>query len=288
MASSNNALWIGAIVIVAALTAVELMSTKEESASKSIDNDTVAGSTSPVSPQFDAGQIATGSAEAPGNETALAESVEPGFQFETESEFASDLIVNLDNPQANVAAIAESQQSEPTIDAADNAEEMLTTSLPIDNTQAAKAESVAAAPTETAVQSIEKTIAEKSAPIEVTVDTSLARAVEHAEAEETPVHAATSSKISQHLAAAEKAIKALRMTTPAGDNAYEHYQSVLAIDPNNAEARAGIEKMVDMYVHFSEKAITDNQLNTARVYLRRAENLLPGSPKLNNLRAKLN
>ena len=77
------------------------------------------------------------------------------------------------------------------------------------------------------------------------------------------------------------------MTTPAGDNAYEHYLSVLAIDPDNAEAHAGIEKMVDMYIYFTEKAIVEDQLNTARVYLQRAEHLRPGSPKLKNLRAEL-
>ena len=277
MASSNNALWIGAIVIVAALTAVELMSTNDTNSA--VDNDTAVSSAAPASPQFDAGQIATGSTETNSNEPALAESVESGFQFDTESEFASDLIVNLDNPQ-----------SEPKMDAAGNAEEKLTaTGLSADaadDVQTAETENIVPVPAEIAVQSAEEIILEKLAPIEAPGDASPTQAVEHIAAEETPAHASISSDISQHLAAAEEAIKALRMTTPAGNNAYEHYQSVLAIDPDNAEAQAGIEKMVDMYVYFAEKAITENQLNTARVYLQRAENLLPDSPKLNNLRAR--
>lgn len=263
MASSNNALWIGAIVIVAALTAIEFMSTRDNAddadTAELISSNTDSGSMAPVSPQFDAGKLAMGTAETTttinGNNTSLlTDNIESGFQFDTESEFASNLIVDLDNPHAQVAAITRSLRSQPETDTA-----------------------------EASVLSTKEEMTEKPTLTEAADNSASIHPFEQTEVEETPAH----SNISQHLAAAEEAIKALRMTTPAGDNAYEHYLSVLAIDPDNAEAHAGIEKMVDMYIYFTEKAIVEDQLNTARVYLQRAEHLRPGSPKLKNLRAEL-
>ncbi len=94
--------------------------------------------------------------------------------------------------------------------------------------------------------------------------------------------------IEQHLAAAEESFNALRMMTPPGNNAYEHYQAVLAIDPNNAAANAGIQKMVDKYVGLAQNAVAGGNLSKARVFVDRAETLSPGTPKLANLRNMLN
>ncbi|MEK7772468.1 MAG: serine/threonine protein kinase, partial [Pseudomonadota bacterium] len=44
--------------------------------------------------------------------------------------------------------------------------------------------------------------------------------------------------IKRHLAAAEKAIKAGRLTTPLKDNAYSYYRMILAMESSNAEALA--------------------------------------------------
>ncbi|MCB1985367.1 MAG: hypothetical protein H6936_04810 [Burkholderiales bacterium] len=293
MASSNNALWIGAIVIVAALTAVELMSNRDNVDTADLaDDGTVAGSIEPVSPQFDAGQIATGTAETTAtmdissddNETADAEPIESGFQFDTDSEFASNLIVDLDNPEAHVAAITQDLQNELEADATENIENIRPMDLSADEVQSMEIDHAAAAPVETAARSTEEIMVDDESALTETIDDS---APVLSETEKTHDHSAESSTIAQHLAAAEKAVQALRMTTPAGDNAYEHYQAVLAADPDNAEARAGIAKMVDMYIYFAEKAIADDQLNTARVYLQRAEYLQPDSPKLRNLRTEL-
>lgn len=93
--------------------------------------------------------------------------------------------------------------------------------------------------------------------------------------------------IKAHLAAAEKAMRAERLTTPRKDNAFKYYQRVLEADPDNAEALAGLQKIVNRYVQFIAKARVDGKLNEARLYLQRAESVLPDDPELHRIRAEL-
>ncbi|PTN12411.1 hypothetical protein [Nitrosomonas aestuarii] len=272
MANSSNALWIGGIVIVAALTAVELLSSRDnDDTIEAIDSGTVAGAVPPASPQQDAGQIAMGATDTAGtpgadNKSEFTEMYKPDPEYDASSEYASDLIVDLDNPEANIATATDQ----------------------LKNLQD-EVESSAAKMAGTLNQLDESLLAEEAPAQPAGDEFADIRPLSDADDEEHEMQSTASHHaISQHLAAAEEAIKALRMTTPAGDNAYEHYQAVLAIDPNNAKAHAGIEKMVDIYVYFVEKAIAEDELNNARVYLQRAENIKPGSSKLKSLRAELN
>ncbi|MEI2658637.1 MAG: protein kinase [Nitrosomonas sp.] len=93
--------------------------------------------------------------------------------------------------------------------------------------------------------------------------------------------------IRKHLDAAKKAWKKGHLTTPNEDNAHKYYQMVFAMEPDNAEARAGLRKIVDRYVQFIEKAKTEGKLNMVRLYLQRAESVLPDDPKLQNIRKEL-
>lgn len=90
-----------------------------------------------------------------------------------------------------------------------------------------------------------------------------------------------------YLAAAKQAMKAVRLTTPAGDNAYKYYQMVLAIEPDNAEARAGLQKIVDRYVWFLQKSRAEGKLSAAMRALQKAESVLPDDPRLQSIRAEL-
>ena len=76
-------------------------------------------------------------------------------------------------------------------------------------------------------------------------------------------------------------------TTPLQDNAHKYYQMVLATEPDNAEARAGLQKIVDRYVQFIEKAKSEGKLNMVSLYLQRAESVLPDDLKLQNIRKEL-
>lgn len=114
------------------------------------------------------------------------------------------------------------------------------------------------------------------------VDASLSQSAE----QDSAVKPINAGLIKKHLVAAEKAMKAERFTTPARDNAYKYYQMVLAIEPNNAEALAGLQKMVDRYIQFIEKSKAEGKLDTAKLYLQRAESILPDDPKLQKIRAE--
>lgn len=102
-----------------------------------------------------------------------------------------------------------------------------------------------------------------------------------------PESATGDGSIRSHLEAAETAIAALRLTTPAENNAYRHYQAVLALDPENAEAEAGIQRIVDLYVWLIEKAIAERRFRRAAIYLARAEAVSPNAPSLQKVRTEL-
>ncbi len=93
--------------------------------------------------------------------------------------------------------------------------------------------------------------------------------------------------IKSHIAAAEEDLAALRLTTPAGDNAYQHYQAVLAAEPGHTRAREGIQRVVDQYVRLIRRVVQEGRLDRARVYLDRAETVLPSAPSLQSLRKEL-
>lgn len=102
-----------------------------------------------------------------------------------------------------------------------------------------------------------------------------------------PVQPIDEGLIKKYLAAAEKAMAAERFTTPARDNAYKYYQMVLAMEPNNTEALAGLQRMVERYIQFIEKSKAEGKLDAAKLYLQRAESVLPDEPKLQKIRAEL-
>jgi Protein kinase domain len=112
-------------------------------------------------------------------------------------------------------------------------------------------------------------------------------AAQSARQQATPKPAADDDTIQSHLTAAEEAVTALRLTTPPENNAYRHYQAVLALDPENAEAQAGIQRIVDMYVWFIDRAIAKRRFRRATIYLARAEAISPNAPNLQRVRTKL-
>jgi len=93
--------------------------------------------------------------------------------------------------------------------------------------------------------------------------------------------------IKSHIAAAEEDLAVLRLTTPAGDNAYQHYQAVVAAEPGHTQAREGIQRIVDQYVWLIRRDVQEGRLERARVYLNRAETVLPSAPSLQSLRKEL-
>ncbi len=70
-------------------------------------------------------------------------------------------------------------------------------------------------------------------------------------------------------------VDALRWTTPAGDNAFERYQKVLAVEPDNEDAVRGLEVIVIRYVTLANTALSNGELDKAKHYLDSAGGVLP-------------
>ena len=84
-------------------------------------------------------------------------------------------------------------------------------------------------------------------------------------------------EVGELLAKAENDLKVLRLTSPAGANAYERYQRALELDPGNAEAEAGILKIGEKYLELKDRALARKNFDKAKGYLDEAEVILPGS-----------
>ena len=84
------------------------------------------------------------------------------------------------------------------------------------------------------------------------------------------------TRIANLLASAEADIKAYRLTSPAGKNAFERYKAVLKIEPDNKTAKSGIEKVASRYVKLAEDSIKKKEFNKADTFIAKAETVQPG------------
>jgi serine/threonine protein kinase len=79
--------------------------------------------------------------------------------------------------------------------------------------------------------------------------------------------------INDLLDGARSNIGELKLTSPLGNNAYEKYQSVLNLDPQNPEALNGLIRIVDEYIDLMDFALGKNDIPRARNYLRKGMNI---------------
>ncbi len=90
-------------------------------------------------------------------------------------------------------------------------------------------------------------------------------------------------RIRELLQRAEADLKALRLTTPAGDNALQRYRQVLRLDPENADARFGLKRIAATYRSLARHALDKGDLERAGVYLRRSAQLQADHPRQHEL-----
>ena len=88
------------------------------------------------------------------------------------------------------------------------------------------------------------------------------------------------AEVSRLLAAAEADLKARRLTSPAGNNAWEKYQQVLSLSPAHPEATAGVERVIESYMELFGAAFEQEAFEQAETYLSRIRDLHPDSPAL--------
>ncbi len=89
------------------------------------------------------------------------------------------------------------------------------------------------------------------------------------------------------LASAQEDMKALRLTTPAANNALDKYNMVLAADPANAEAKKGLSRIVAIYVRLAQRAQGKGEAKKAERLLTKAAKAVPDDPRIANMRDKI-
>ncbi len=94
-------------------------------------------------------------------------------------------------------------------------------------------------------------------------------------------------RIDRLLNEAEVAFQKQRLTTPVEDNAYLRYLQVLAEDPGNLEAEAGISRLVETYLAWAVDAIDKDQFSRATNMLNKANSLDEANLAIDTLRTRL-
>ena len=107
---------------------------------------------------------------------------------------------------------------------------------------------------------------------------------EKAEAErpasEEPALSPEEAEVTRLLAAAEADLKSRRLTSPAGNNAWDRYQQVLEIDPANPDAIKGMERVIESYMQLFGAEVEKEDFDKAAGYLAKIGELHPDSPVL--------
>ena len=140
--------------------------------------------------------------------------------------------------------------------------------------QAAPTEAPSETPQETETQQTE----EAMASVEETPLPEIAETEQPAPKELT--QSPQETEVARLLAAAEADLKARRLTSPTGNNAWEKYQHVLSLSPAHTEAMAGMERVIGSYMDLFNATVEQEDFDKAEEYLARVRDLHPDSPML--------
>lgn len=96
---------------------------------------------------------------------------------------------------------------------------------------------------------------------------------------------ADQARINELLEGARADLAAQRLTMPAGNNAYEKFRAILAINPRHEGARNGLAGLVNRYMLLAQQAADEDDFDRAATLLDRAAMVEPGSSRV--MRAKV-
>ena len=96
---------------------------------------------------------------------------------------------------------------------------------------------------------------------------------------------AKQQKMARLLKKANHQLSALRLTTPADDNAYETYQKILSMAPDNLQAQAGLVKIANKYEQLAR--ISRYHKQTKLAFIKRGLKVLPTHAGLQALHKNL-
>jgi len=86
---------------------------------------------------------------------------------------------------------------------------------------------------------------------------------------------------------AEEAMTEKRFTNPRGKSAYDHYQDILSLDPQNKTAKAGLKRILQHHIGQARAALGRDALDEAESYLTIAVELFPESIEANEALAQV-
>lgn len=89
------------------------------------------------------------------------------------------------------------------------------------------------------------------------------------------------------LEAAHADLENLRLTRPAGENAFERFQRVLELDPENEPARRGLEEIVSRYHGLVEEALQRGDLDRAQRHIDSARSVNGDVPWLGEMQREI-
>lgn len=95
------------------------------------------------------------------------------------------------------------------------------------------------------------------------------------------------SEIDRLLVRADENLAANRLTVPAGNNAFEDYRRVLALDAGNAAALRGLEAIAERYVVLVRRELDRNNLDRADQFVERGLVVRPGQATLIGLAQRI-
>ena len=95
------------------------------------------------------------------------------------------------------------------------------------------------------------------------------------------------AEIDALLAEAEQALAEQRLLTPANDNAHDYYTQVLALEPDQPDAVAGFERIVEAYLALAQRAVRRERWSGARLMLDRAAVVDAAHPGIAPLRRQV-
>ena len=92
------------------------------------------------------------------------------------------------------------------------------------------------------------------------------------------------AQIAELLAVAEEHMQALRLTIPINNSALSVYKQVLALDPTNQQARAGLQRIADKYLELARQRVQRGQYEASLERIRRGLEAMPDHAGLKALR----
>jgi len=99
--------------------------------------------------------------------------------------------------------------------------------------------------------------------------------------------AAQESQIQDLLAAAKTQYRSGALWQPAGSSAADSYRAILTMQPQHAEALAGVERLANVLADEAEDAEASGNLDSSKQLIDQVQSLQPTHPKLPDLQARL-